>query len=351
MWNVFLISGDRKTHEEITALLPKGASLEEFTTLEELPRPHTAPAEGMFSEAIILIDLAGEPIPAGRLGPFRRTGIPLVALISSPAQREAAFRAGFDDYLLRPLSNPELKTRLDHLSHAFAATPQVPRSAIELERQAAVGRLTSYFCHAVSNSMQVIRGSVDLAREEPDLPASIAEYLAICRKETVIIGAKINRLRQIYRPQPAPPEPVALDSLLHESLSMAADDLLRNNIAAREQFESPLPAIHSSSDRLALAFLMLIFHLSQELGGRGGGELRAQAGRDHGFVQVTLCAISGAPKPGAEEAAVTDSLPAGLETARELFQSERGQLQAFHRENGFCLQVRFPAGGGSQGPS
>jgi CheY-like chemotaxis protein len=349
MWNVVLISGDRKTHEEITALLPKGASLEGFTTLDDLPRPHTAPTEGKYFNAILLIDLAGEPIPAGRLEPFRLTGIPLVALISSPAQREAAFRAGFDDFLLRPFSNPELKIRLDRTAHVFAAAAENSPAVLERERQAAVGRLTSYFCHAVSNSMQVIRGSVDLAREEPNLPAPIAEYLTICRKETVIIGAKINRLRQIYRPQPAPPEPVALDALLHESLAMAADDLLRNNVTAREQFESPLPAIHSSSDRLALAFLMMIFHLSQELGGRGGGELRVQAGRYRGFVQVTLCATPGASKPETGAAAV-DSLPTGLETVRELFQSERGQLQAFHRENGFCLQVRFPAGGGSQGP-
>jgi hypothetical protein len=344
MWNGILISGDPKTHEEIKALLPKGASLEEFAMLDDLPRPPAASAEGRFSNAILLVDFAGEPVSVGRLDPFRRSGIPIVALIGSPDRREAAYRAGFDDYLLRPFSGSELKTRLDRLARTSAAL-QVSPAGLELERQAAVGRLTSYFCHAVSNSMQAIRGSVDLAREEPDLSPAIAEYLAVCRKETVIIGEKINRLRQIYHPKPSPPEPVALDGLLHESLSMAADDLLRNNVAAKEQFELPLPTIHSSHDRLTLAFLMMIFHLSQELGARGGGELRVQAGRDRGFVQVTLGAVPGSQAAGAES--VADSLPAGLEPARELIQSERGQLQAFHRENGFHLQVRFPAGGGA----
>jgi signal transduction histidine kinase len=340
MGNVVLISGDPATRAEVKALLPQGDSLEEFSSLDELPRP----ADARFSHSVLLADLAGEHISVGRLEPLRRAGVPLVALISSPGEREAAFRAGFDDYLLRPISGFELKTRLERLARTSPALRASP-AGLELERQAAVGRLTSYFCHAVSNSMQAIRGSVDLAREEPDLTPAIEEYLAVCRKETVIIGQKINRLRQIYRPKPAPPEPVALDALLRESLSMASDDLLRNNVTPREQIEQPLPAIHSSADRLTLAFLMMIFHLSQELGVRGGGELRVQAGRERGFVQITLGAIPGAQEAAAEPA--EDALPAGLEPARELIQAERGQLQAFHRGNGFHLQVRFPAGTGA----
>lgn len=208
MWNVVLISGDRKTHEEIKDLLPKGVSLEGFTSLDELPRPSAPPAQGIYSEAILLIEHTGEPIPAGRLDPFRRSGASLVALINSPAQRDAAYASGFDEYLLRPLSSGELKNRLERLARAAAAMPLTPVTSLERERQAAVGRLTSYFCHAVNNSMQTIRGAIDLAREEPGLSPGVDEYLAICRKETELIGVKINRLRQIYRPNPAPPESI-----------------------------------------------------------------------------------------------------------------------------------------------
>jgi CheY-like chemotaxis protein len=343
MGNVVLISGDPKTHEAITALLPKGTSLEEFATLEQLPRPSDAPGEGNYAGKIILVDLSGAPIPAARLELFRLAGIPLIALIGSPAQREAAFRAGFDEYVLRPCSAAELKTRIDRLAQVNPAA-SAPSAVIERERQAAVGRLTSYFCHAVNNSIQTIRGAVDLALEEPDISAGIAEYLAICRKETVSLGAKINRLRQIYRPKPAPPEEIALDTLLRETLKMAADDLTRNNIAAKEQMDTPLPVLHGSVDRLTLAFLMLIFHLGEELGGRGGGGLSVQAGRDRGFVQVTLVATPGAGDAAAGET-VADPLPPGLEPARDLIQSERGRLLMLYQNGSCCLQVRFPAGG------
>jgi hypothetical protein len=342
MWKLILVSGDRKTHEEIKALLPKGVSLEGFTSLDELPRPHTPPAGSRFSEAILLIELSGEPAPAARLEPFRMAGIPLVALINSPVQRDAAYSAGFDDFLLWPPSPAELNSRLERLARAGAAAPPNSPAALERERQAAVGRLTSYFCHAVNNSMQTIRGAIDLAREEPGLSPEIDEYLAISRKETELIGAKINRLRQIYRPNPSPPEAIPLDAFLHEMLKMTADDLLRNNITVKMQNEPSLPVLQGAPDRISLAFLMMIFFLSEELGARGGGELRVRAARDPGGVRVLLEAVTG---PGALALESPAALPPGLGPAEGLIQSERGRLEAYRNESGYALQIHFPAEG------
>jgi DNA-binding response OmpR family regulator len=343
MGNVVLVSGDPKTHAAIKALLPKGAALEEFATLDELPRPRTASAEGKYDDSVVVVDLSSSPPFAARLEPFRLAGIPLLALIDSPEGREAAFRAGFDDYLLRPCAPSELKARLECFARARGSGLRLPAAALERERQAAIGRLTSYFCHAVNNSMQTIRGSIDLAREEPGLTAGIAEYLTICRKETELIGAKIGRLRQVYRPKPQPPEAVQLDSLLRETLKMATDDLLRNNVTVREKIESPLPAVHCSADRVTLAFLMTLFHLGAELGARGGGELRIRTGREHGSVLLAFDCLPGEGAAGEAEAA--GPLPPGLEVAQELIRSERGQMTPLRCEGGPCMQIRFPAGG------
>jgi CheY-like chemotaxis protein len=335
MGKAVLISGDPKTQQAIKPLLPKQFMLEEFGSLDELPQPSPlSSAQGPYSDSVLLVDWTAETAALARLEPFRRAGIPLIALIDSPARREAAFRAGFDDYLLRPFSRDEINLRLDRFTRK---APQVPSP--DKERQAAVGRLTSYFCHAVNNSMQAIRGAIDLAREERGLTPGVAEYLTICRRETEIIGAKINRLRQIYRSQPSVPEAVRLDGLLRETLQMAADDLLRNNVIVKEQLD-PLPAIHCSPDRVSLALLMAVFHLSGGLGGRGGGELLAQAGRDRGDVQVTLTA-----SPGPEAERRGDKLPPDLEPASELICSERGRLLLLAAEGGERLQIRFPAGG------
>ncbi|MGB7539148.1 MAG: hypothetical protein WBM17_11475 [Anaerolineales bacterium] len=342
MRNIILISGDPKTQEELLPLLPKGTCLEAFATLEDLPRPRTSQAEGKFKESVVLIDVSGEIPPAAHLDPFRRTGIPLVALIGSPDKRDAAFRAGFDDYLLCPFSPAELASRLERPAQTGAATPQIPSAILERERQAAVGRLTSYFCHAVNNSMQTIRGAIDLAREQPDLSPEIDEYLAICRKETDLIGIKINRLRQIYQPKPSPPEAIQLETLIRESLKMATDDLLRNNISVREQTGGSPPVIHGSADRISLAFLMILFYLSEELGARGGGELRIQAARDRGSVQVTFTMVPGSGTPGGIS---SDTLPPGLEPANDLIRSERGRFQALPVGEGYGLQIQFPAEG------
>ncbi|MBN1439423.1 MAG: hypothetical protein JW929_08445 [Anaerolineales bacterium] len=335
MRKIILVSGDRKTQEAVRAGLPKGAVLEEAAALGGLLRPHETSAEGKYAGTVILVDCSGEPIPAGRLEPFTRAGIPLIALLDSPDRREDVFRAGFDDYLLRPILPEEWTARLRRLARA-------PEEALERDRQAAVGRLTSYFCHAVNNSMQTIRGAVDLAREEPDLPAEVAEYLAICRRETELIGKKIDRLRQIYRPKASPPEPIQLEAAVREALKMAADDLLRNNVAVKELVEASLPVLHVSPDKIILALLLILFHLGAEMGARGGGELRVQVERGGGNVRLRMDTAAGAGAPGSAV-----PLPPGLEPARELIRSERGQIQAAARDGGFSLQVSFPAGGGS----
>ncbi len=342
MRTIILISGDPKTREDIQSLKPTGVGLEVFAALEDCPRPRTPQAEGKYAGSVMLVEVAGDTPPAGQLELFRLAGIPLAALIQTPSQRESAFHAGFDDYLLRPCSSFELKSRLERLAQTGASSAQPSPAALERERQAAVGRLTSYFCHAVNNSMQTIRGSIDLAREEPGLTTGVDEYLSICRKETELIGAKINRLRQIYRPKPAPPEAVQLEELVHETLKMAADDLMRNNAAVKESIEPSLPAIHGTADRISLAFLMILFHLGEELGRRGGGELRVQAARDSGNVLVIFTAVHAAGEPGADH---PEGLPPGLEPATDLIRSERGRLEVSPNPDGYGVQICFPAGG------
>jgi signal transduction histidine kinase len=337
MRTIILISGDPKTREEIKTLMPAGVGLEVYSVPENCPRPLTPQAEGKYSGSVILAEITGEAPPAARLEPFRLAGIPLAALIQNPSQRESAFLAGFDDYLLRPCSSSEFRSRLERLAHAGAAAAQTSPAALERERQAAVGRLTSYFCHAVNNSMQTIRGSIDLAREEPGLSPGIDEYLSMCRRETELIGIKINRLRQIYRPKPSPPEAAQLETLMRESVKMATDDLQRNNVAVRETIEPSLPAIHCTPDKVYLALLMILFHLGEDLGTRGGGELRVQAARDRGHVLVTLTAVPGADRQ--------DTLPPGLEPAGELIQSERGRLEPWRTADGNGVKIQFPAGG------
>jgi len=87
----------------------------------------------------------------------------------------------------------------------------------------------------------------------------------------------------------------------------------------------------------------MFFLLADDFGLRGGGELLIRAGRDHGTLQVTLRAVPAGASVA--EPRSTESLPPGLEPARDLIQSERGQLLAVREDGGFCLQVRFPAGG------
>jgi CheY-like chemotaxis protein len=319
--------------------------LEEFATPEECLRADARLEDSTFGK-IILVDLARWPDFARQFEPFRKAGSRLIALIGSSEGREPALRSGFDDYLLRPVSAAELALRLGRLSGGGGVVP-------ERERQAAVGRLTSYFCHAVNNSMQTIRGSVDLALEEPNLSAGVAEYLAICRTETVNIGRKIDRLRQIYRPQTAPPLPLALGPLLHEVLAMAADELLLAGVAVREEIDPRLPSILGSEDQLSLAFLMVIFHLCEEFVQWGGGELRMRVDSGGGFVQVAFTPVPGThPFKRSSEGSSEQrtglepvTLPPELEPARDLIQSQRGGVQVFGVGRERFMQVRLPAAG------
>ena len=343
--NLALISGDPATHKEISDNLPKGVSLEEFATPEEILRADARIGDSR-SGTIILVDLARWPNFARQFEPFRKLGASWIALIGSAEGREPALRDGFDDFLLRPVSAAELALRLQRLTGGNGVAP-------ERERQAAVGRLTSYFCHAVNNSMQTIRGSVDLALEEPNLSAAVAEYLAICRTETLTIGRKIDRLRQIYRPKSAAPQPLALGPLLHEVLAMGADELLLAGVAVREEINPQLPSVLGSDDQLCLAFLMILFQLCGEFVQWGGGELRVRADSGGGFVQVVFTPMPGThpfkrTAEGSSEGRAglePVALPPGLEPARDLLQAQRGGVQMFGAGREQSVQVRLPATG------
>jgi signal transduction histidine kinase len=332
MGTVTLISGDSETRKTIQSLLAKEISLQKFITLDDLPLPSPAAS----SVKLILVDLANTSATAADLEPFRRSGIPLISLIDSPSERDSALLAGFDDYLLKPFSALELRARVLR----FAAAPAAPDLA--RERMATVGRLTSYFCHAVYNSLQAIRGATDLALEESDLPPAVSEYLRISRKETFHLAEMVDRLRQIYRPKPGAPESVALISLLRESLAMASDELIKNEVRVREEFPPELPDLQCRRDTLALSFLLLLLRLGDSLGECGGGGLRVKVRQDNGALSVQFFAAASPSRTGG--GFPSPSLFHGLEPARELIQAERGEMLVSSAEGELRIEIRLPAG-------
>src|SRR5271157_2430825 len=64
----------------------------------------------------ILVDISGELSWEQCLTDLKRGRAPILAILQDAGERQAAFLAGADDYLLQPLLFEELITRLNHAS-------------------------------------------------------------------------------------------------------------------------------------------------------------------------------------------------------------------------------------------
>ncbi len=118
---ILLISSDKTLAETVTGMLPAKAPF--------ISVPSISQAQAIINEAtarqpvtIILFDARTPsklPIYHNQWRHIPKD-IPFIAIISDPAQRQAALKAGADDYLLTPLLHDEVNTRLAaHLHSAI----------------------------------------------------------------------------------------------------------------------------------------------------------------------------------------------------------------------------------------
>ncbi len=85
------------------------------------------------------------------------------------------------------------------------------------ERLASVGRLAATIAHEINNPLEAVTNFIYLARQAPDLPENVAEYLKIADHELARVAHVAQQTLGFYRDQTRP---------IHVDIAAAVDDVL-----------------------------------------------------------------------------------------------------------------------------
>ncbi|HTX78987.1 MAG TPA: hypothetical protein VMC62_04930 [Longilinea sp.] len=330
MHTIFLISRNEKLRKAIADTLAGRMMLNICATPGEV-QAHLALPETSCS--VVLVDLSGEDQLESHLGELKQEEILLLAILDDPGKRENAFRAGADDYLLLPLSEGEITAHLLHPVQSLEKIEAQRRLIGDQERGVSVGRLTSHICHKINNSMQATRGALALASEEPGVPENLRLYLDLCDEETRRVVTVVKKMRQIYHPADAAPTNFFLDSVLQESIELAADEMRGNDIRLVKNIEKDLPPIRGNSDLIQVALLSLLLNLGEALGVLDGGDIKINIFQVEGNVNVRLSA----------ESSTSNLLNTTcVSPADEIITGQGGKIEFQQEPAGVSIQILFP---------
>jgi len=272
MHTIYLVSRNKELQRTIASALAGRFALSAYISIDEaLPQLARAGTECK----ALLADLSNESSPGNLLTKLKQDGVILVAILDDPEKREAAFRAGADDYLLLPISQEEITAHLLRPIHNQEQSAAQRRIINDQEGGVTVGRLTSHICHEINNSMQATRGALALAMEKPNMPEELRPYFDLCDEETRRVVALVKKMRQIYHPVDAKPTCVYLTEILQESIQLAADEMSSRYINIIKDPDSDIPAIQGSCELIQIALLSLLLNLGEALGSLEGGNIRA----------------------------------------------------------------------------
>jgi signal transduction histidine kinase len=278
---------------------------------------------------------------------LKREGVILIAVLTDSSDREKALHAGFTDYLLHPILEEELYSRL--------VDPELIRGLVDKQdglifdqaHLVAVGRLVSHFCHEINNSMQAIGGALTLATEEPGLTDGINTYLSLSKDETQRVTLLVRKMRQLYRRADVLSVTIQMNELVKETAKIAREELDNNGIHLVEEYEKDLPPIEGSYELVQLAILNVLFLLSDHLNGTINRTLNLHLTHDKAFLQlhVAVEGDSNQTSPSSTVLSETASFPKAImahSPAHEILASMGGELLTSDDEKGLSVRMRFP---------
>ena len=340
METLILISNQKALYQAIAAHLPGGWILLHADQFNQVQRYLDESAKPSGNRPTILVDINNQPEWAHQITRVKKNNILVFGLIDDPDLQEAAIRMGANDYLLKPWLASEINGRLIRRLKEQEFVQGLLNQITQKERQASIGRLTSFICHDINNAMQATGGALDLAMEELDVSEELDSYLTICRQETRRVVKLLDQMRQIYRPQGKEPESIQLDSLLQDVLTITSDEMSNHNVSLEGEIAAGLPAIKGVPEQLYLAFLSILLNLCDVVGSAGGGTLRYQCHDQEQFIQIEFLAIAAAPSPddGPEE-------PANIlfvEPARNMIIANHGEIETAIENREIFIRIWFP---------
>jgi signal transduction histidine kinase len=187
----------------------------------------------------------------------------------------------------------QLAESFNQMAGELRAREQALRNAqaqlIQSEKMAAFGQLGAGIAHEVKNPLAGVLGLVQLTfRSMPDTDPTKAT-LATIEKETKRCRTIIDNLLRFARPEKVNREPVALATIVADTVALTRHSLSMHGIELRVDVPETLPVIHASGNQIQQVLLNLILNAEQAMDGRGRGLVTITAGSAiDDFVEVRI---------------------------------------------------------------
>ncbi len=286
---VVLAASDTTLVEPITNALPPDTrlSLVEITRATQYPSSCALPAD----VGLVLVQASQVQIPEPWLRRLSDRGIPVIATISDPNDRDRIFRAGIRDYLLEPLVVSELQARLlphlqevkpEHKGAVAASADTAPserldQQLIQNERWIAMGRVVAAICHDITNRMQAAQGALTLAKAEPSLSEDMQAYLDLSMQETRRVTAYMQRLRRVYHPETDTFETINVHELLAWVRDLTSDASVSGAVRVETFLAPHLPPLRCKAGQLEFVLLGILLNLMDLVATDSPAQIRLEA--------------------------------------------------------------------------
>ncbi len=284
-------------------------------------------------------------------------GIPVVAILTNPDERDQAFRAGASDYLLEPLVASEVQARLvpylqdakpgqkgmPAISPDAALLEQLDQQLIQNERWIAMGRVVAAICHDITNCMQAAQGALTLAAEETSLSEDMQAYLDLAAQETRRVTAYLQRLRRVYHPETDAVETINVPELLLAIGDLASDAAVSGALKV-ETFVAPdVPPLRCKAGQLEFVLLGILLNLMDLVSADSpalvliGG---SRSGSAMNFEISTNSPLADWIRARQDHRMIEHAL--GLSSFRALVAAQNGKLEFSSSDSGLKIWISLP---------
>lgn len=230
------------------------------------------------------------------------------------------------------------------------ALSRVSRLATMGEFAAAVAHEINQPLTAIGNFARLARRAAEQAPPDPQAAANAAGE-AIAQVDRA--GAVVSRLRELIRLGRLETQPVALETLVGETLAVCRADLERHGITVETRVDRTLPQVQADALQVEQVMLNLIRNATEALShaGRQDGRIVIEAETGPGGM-ITMRVTDNGPglDPDLAGQPITpfattkrDGLGLGLPLSRSIIEAHGGELRLESTPRGVCASFTLPA--------
>jgi len=164
---------------------------------------------------------------------------------------------------------------------------------IQVEKLAAMGRLTASIAHELNNPLQAVQNCLHLTLTRNLTDEKQHHYLVLAQEEVERLIGIVLRMLDFYRPSRGQRTPTDINALIENVLALTSKKLQRGNVTVYRQLAHDLPAIHVVADQIKQVYLNMVINAIEAM--PDGGELiitsRLENGRaeqEKGWLRVSF---------------------------------------------------------------